>query len=54
MIVIAGFVLGGVLGALRAKKRGGNGKDIAQWAIVHAILFALIGLFATLFIHRSL
>ncbi|SLN12940.1 hypothetical protein PSA7680_00224 [Pseudoruegeria aquimaris] len=54
MIVIAGLVLGAALGALRAKKRGGNGKDMAQWAFVHALIFATAGLFITLFIHRSL
>jgi len=52
MIVIAGAILGIIIGIFRAKKRGGNGKDIAQHAVVYALLFMIIGLFITIFIHR--
>jgi prolipoprotein diacylglyceryltransferase len=52
MIVIAGLILGIIVGILRAKARGGNGKDMAQPAAVYAILFAIIGLFITIIIHR--
>ncbi|MBY5973557.1 hypothetical protein KUV28_14445 [Ferrimonas balearica] len=54
MFVIAGLIIGAIFGALRAKRRGGNGKDVFQYGATHAILFALIGLFVTLFVHRSL
>ncbi|QPM89441.1 hypothetical protein [Pseudooceanicola algae] len=52
MLVLAGLILGALLGGLRAKKRGGNGKDIWQYAIAHAILFMLIGLVVTIVLHR--
>lgn len=52
MIVIAGLIFGALFGALRARSRGGSGFDIAQYALVHAILFALVGLFVTIGIDR--
>lgn len=48
MIVIAGLVLGALTGALLAKKRGGKGLDMAQYAAGFAIAFGLVGLFLTL------
>ncbi|WP_168732889.1 hypothetical protein [Aliigemmobacter aestuarii] len=54
MIVIAGFVLGVVLGAGIAKKRGGKPADMAQYAAVYGIAFSLVGLFATIFLERAL
>lgn len=52
MIILSGLVFGALLGAGRARRRGGNGADIAQYATVHGILFALIGLFVTLALGR--
>ncbi|MFN7224205.1 MAG: hypothetical protein ACK4MS_09320 [Paracoccaceae bacterium] len=54
MIVLAGLVLGAAMGAGIARKRGGNGLDMAQYAAGFAIAFALLGLFLTIFIERSL
>lgn len=54
MIVIAGLVLGAVLGAGIAKKRGGKPADMAQYAAVYGIAFSLVGLFATIFLERAL
>ena len=54
MFVLVGAVIGALFGGWRAKARGGKRADILQYAAVHAILFALIGLFVTLFIHRAL
>lgn len=51
---LSGILFGAILGSLRAKRRGGNVKDIAQWGIVFAILFGLIGLFILVFIERRL
>jgi len=45
--------LGAVTGALIAKRRKGRLADILQYAFVYALVFALAGLFITLFIHRS-
>lgn len=52
MIFFASMIFGALLGAFRARRRGGERLDIAQYAAVHAIIFALIGLFVTIAIHR--
>ncbi len=54
MIVLVAAALGGFYGASQAKKRGGNRMDMAQYAAGYGIAFALLGLFATLFIDRAL
>ena len=54
MFVIGGFLVGAIGGGLRARARGGKAADIAQYALVHAIIFALIGLFITLYLDRML
>ena len=50
---VAGLFLGALLGAFNARRKGGTGKDIAQWAIVFATIGGLIGLFALIFVERS-
>ena len=50
---LSGLVFGALFGAFRAKARGGNAKDMLQWGIAFAIIFALIGLFTLIFIERS-
>jgi hypothetical protein len=52
MIVVTGFVLGALIGALRAVRRKGSGFDIAQYAAAHAILFAILGLFLTIAVEK--
>ncbi|MDF1621344.1 hypothetical protein [Pseudothioclava nitratireducens] len=52
MFVIAGLVIGAIWGDRRAKARGGNGFDRAQYAAVHAIALALLGLIITLIVDR--
>lgn len=54
MIVIIALIAGAVFGGLRAKRRQGKTADILQYAVVHAILFALVGLFLTLILERVL
>lgn len=54
MILIASVVFGVLLGMRMAKVRGGRGIDQAQYAAVMAILFAVIGLFVTIFIDRMI
>ena len=50
---LAGIVIGAIVGAVRAKMRGGKTLDMLQWAAVFAMIFGLIGLFALVFIERS-
>lgn len=53
MIVIAAALIGAILGGLTAKKRGGKPADIAQYAAVYAIGFAIVGMLVTILIHRA-
>ncbi len=53
MVVVLGMaILGAILGALTAKKRNGNGADMAQYAAGYGIAFALIGLIISLLLVR--
>ena len=52
MFVIIGALLGAVSGGVIAAKRKGSRADILQYALVYCMLFAVVGLFATLIIHR--
>lgn len=54
MIVIGSFILGVVLGVSIARKRGGKLPDMAQYASGYGIAFALLGLFATIFLDRMI
>ena len=53
MIVLSAALLGALLGGFTAKKRGGKLADIAQYATVYAIAFAIVGMLATILIHRA-
>jgi len=50
---LAGLILGALVGALRAKSRGGNRLDMLQWGAVTGIILGVIGLFVLIFIERS-
>ena len=52
MFVIIGALLGAVLGSMIARKRGGKRLDILQYGAVYAMIFAMLGLFVTLILHR--
>ena len=54
MIVITGLILGIVIGATTALRRGGRALDAAQYAAGYGIAFTLIGVFVTIVLHRSL
>jgi hypothetical protein len=41
MLVTAAFVLGFIIGWLRAKKMGGNRMDSIQYALVHALALTM-------------
>ncbi len=52
MIFFAAILAGALIGWIRATRRGGNRFDKLQYAIAHAIFFAILGLFATILYHR--
>ncbi|MEI4470398.1 hypothetical protein [Frigidibacter sp. MR17.24] len=53
MLSIAGLVIGAIWGGLRARARGGSGFDIAQYAAVHGLGLAILGLFVSIVILRA-
>lgn len=52
MIFFAAILAGALIGWSRASRRGGNRFDKLQYAIAHAIFFAIAGLFATILFYR--
>lgn len=52
MIFFPAILLGAAIGWYRATKRGGNRLDRLQYAAVHAIIFAILGLFLSIIVHR--
>ncbi|MCX7559959.1 apolipoprotein acyltransferase [Sulfitobacter sp. F26204] len=54
MIVIVLGVLGAFWGGLTARKRGGNRKDIAQYAAGFAMAGMVVGIVLTVLIDRLL
>jgi len=50
---LAGILIGALVGVLGAKRRGGKMLDVLQWAGVLAIVGAIIGLFALVFLERA-
>lgn len=52
MIVIGGLVIGALLGAYAAQRRGGRLGDILQYAAVYGILLGLAGMLVTIVVHR--
>lgn len=43
MDVVIVALVGALIGGFSAKRRGGNGKDVAQYAAVFALIFAVGG-----------
>ncbi|VAV87445.1 hypothetical protein MNBD_ALPHA07-2305 [hydrothermal vent metagenome] len=52
MIILFGAILGAIFGAFKARRRKGKPADIAQYAFIYAVLFALIALFITITFFR--
>ena len=50
---LSGLLIGALLGALGARRRGGKRLDLLQWAAVGAIMGGIVGLFVLVFIERS-
>jgi hypothetical protein len=54
VIIIGGLILGVIIGAATALRRGGRKLDALQYAAGYGILFCLIGLFVTIILDRVL
>jgi prolipoprotein diacylglyceryltransferase len=48
MLLLVAFLLGAAFGWHRARRRGGDRLDQAQYAAVHGILFVLVALTASI------
>jgi len=53
MAPLIGFFGGALWGVLQAKRKGGNGKDMAQYAVGFGIAFALLALFIAIIFARA-
>ena len=53
MAPLIGLLGGAALGAYQAKRRGGNRKDMAQYAAGYAIAGCLLGLFIGILVARN-
>lgn len=54
MIILAGAVLGIVIGSFTAKNRGGKRLDILQYGTIYGIAFTLLGMIITIILERNL
>lgn len=54
MIVFAGLVLGAVIGAAQARRRGGKGIDMAHHAAIYGIAGGILGMLVTVILTRTL
>ena len=54
MIALGLALIGAIIGGLTARKRGGNRKDIAQYAAVYGMAFLIVGMIATVLLDRAL
>lgn len=54
ILPLAGLVIGALVGALRARARGGKAADLWQWAAVHALIGGVVGLFLLILLERGL
>ncbi len=50
---VGGLVLGALVGAVRARMRGGKMLDMLQWGSAFALIFGIIGTFILVFMLRS-
>jgi hypothetical protein len=49
---LLGILIGAAFGAWRARQRGGNRLDMAQWGAVYAIIFGMAGLILAITLGR--
>ena len=53
ILPLGGIVLGALIGALRARMRGGKVLDMLQWGAAFAVILGIVGLFVLVFIQRA-
>ena len=53
VLVLTALVIGALIGAWRAKRRGGKVLDMLQYAAAHAIPLMILALFVTIYLDRA-
>ncbi|MBU2361020.1 MAG: hypothetical protein KKB02_19145 [Alphaproteobacteria bacterium] len=53
ILPLGGFVLGALIGAIRARMRGGKFLDMLQWGAACGVIVAIVGLFVLVYIQRA-
>ncbi len=53
ILPLGGLVLGALIGAIRARMRGGKVLDMLQWGAAFGVILAIVGLFVLVFIQRA-
>jgi peptidoglycan/LPS O-acetylase OafA/YrhL len=53
VLVLTALVIGALIGAWRARRRGGKVLDMLQYAAAHAIPLMILALFVTIFLDRA-
>ncbi|MCF7700453.1 hypothetical protein [Loktanella sp. M215] len=53
ILPLGGFVLGALIGAVRARMRGGRVLDMLQWGAACGVIVAIVGLFVLVYIQRA-
>lgn len=54
MIVIILGLIGACIGGFTANKRGGNRKDMAQYAAGYGLAFVMVGMVITVLVDRAI
>ena len=54
MIIIGLALIGAIFGVISARRRSGNGLDMAQYGASYGIAFAIVGLLITVFVDRMI
>jgi len=54
MIVLLSILIGVTLGVMKARRKNGSRLDILQYGAVYGIIFAILGLVATVVIERMI
>jgi sugar phosphate permease len=50
---LGGIIIGALIGAIRAKKRGGTVMDMLQWGTAFAVMLGIVGLFVLVLMQRA-
>ena len=53
ILPLGGVLLGALIGAIRARTRGGKTLDMLQWGAAFAVILGIVGLFILVFIQRA-